>query len=152
MKRASISMLFAGSLGVALAQLLTPVPPDLHALRGTWVGFTSEANDFYRVRLDADGGSMAAAFAGREPRLSRITALAIDSQSRITMDISPISTNAYAIRVGGSAETSRLQLRVTGPDTNGWVHDILLYREDLLLGRIAALRSAMERPPHQRDK
>jgi len=121
-----------------------PVAPLSQDVVGAWVGFTSEANDAYRVVLNEKGGFIAHSFAGGEPALYRIDSWTLDSKSNFALRISPLSTNAYPIIVVGSVPSFHLQFKFAGKDA-GWSHDVSLYKESVINDRLAALRASMDR-------
>ena len=120
-----------------------PLAPKESDVVGTWVGFTSEANNFYRIVLRKQGGLLAQGFGDAAPALYRIESWSLDTKSKLSIRTSQISTNAYPMRAEGSATTSRLDLKFMGME-GGWMREVSMHREDLIKRRITALESAMQ--------
>jgi hypothetical protein len=123
---------------------VVPDPPTAEDVTGAWIGFTSDANDVYRVVLNPVGGFFAHSFCDAEPMLYRIDSWTLDKKSHITFKMSPISEGAYPVLVVGRMPAAYLQLTIRAPD-GGWSNNVSLYKEAIIKSRIANLSAVMER-------
>ena len=136
------SCLIFAFIAVCVAKVI-PLHPNAETVRGTWVGFSPDANDFYRLELRDPDGFAASSFAGGNVKLYKIDSWSLSTSGGMVINTSPISTNAYPILVTGKAKSSQIQLTVKGPE-GGWVHEIILNKEELVEKRMQILKSSMD--------
>jgi len=120
-----------------------PLPPNEQTIRGMWVGFSSDANDFYRLELQDQGGLFASSFAGGDAKVYKINSWSLNANGEMLIKTSPISTNAYPILVMGKAKSSQIQLTIKGPG-GGWMHEVTINKEWVIEKRMQILKSSMD--------
>src|SRR5678816_1468946 len=100
------------ALGVLCYATVIPVPVKRPAVLGTWVGFTSLANDFYRIQLTDTNGLFAWTFVGEEPLLYRIQSWELGRKSKLKFVVRAVSKEAEPIAITGRAHPWALELVV----------------------------------------
>jgi hypothetical protein len=120
-----------------------PVPPSKKDILGMWIGFTSDGNSFYRVLLSEKDGVLARSFVGEEPMLYKFNSWNLNSRGQIYISPTPVSSNAFAIRLSGNAWVSKIFLKQT-PRDGGWTEEFMLQKEDVLEKRFSDLKNAMK--------
>src|ERR1700719_1133649 len=123
-----------GIVGICFATVI-PIPPTEETVRGVWIGFPPEANDFYRLLLQEHSGVFASSFAGEKTKLYIIESWSLDSKGQLMIKTSPISTNAYPVLINGKANSSNIQLKISGRG-GSWTQEVVLHREELIEKRI----------------
>jgi hypothetical protein len=112
-------------------------PPPKNALVGAWVGFDRGGGEFIRVELRADDSGYCALVSPANfithdygVQVYKITKWSIDGW-HITLDLSPISSNAEPARASGDLFVSSLLLEIHGVNRR-WKIESLLYMESRL--------------------
>jgi hypothetical protein len=110
---------------------------------GTWIGFTAEANDFYRIVIKNQGGLIAHSFAGEQPEVYKIDAWSLKRPARVYIKTSGISKGARSIRIEGNVVVSHLQLKFSAAD-GGWWQNVAFYHENTIKSNFTSLEKSMD--------
>jgi len=135
------------ALGVLCYATVSPRPGPVRreVAIGTWVGFTSLANDFYRIQLTDTNGLFAHTFTGEEPDLYRIDSWELGRKSELKFVVRAISKDAEPIAITGTAHPWALELVVKSASPHkDWQRPVTLYKEDLVESRISLLKQSMK--------
>ncbi len=141
-RRVTISVVAALAAGLiayfVYARSVVP-PPKVDAIADTWIGFTKDDLNLYRLTLRSDGTGVCAFTFVREPALAyEVTAWKLSGYN-VEIVLKPIDPSAEPIRMKGQTAGWHLNLNVSG---TGWNRDLKMYRE-------SEVESAYERI-HQR--
>ena len=120
-----------------------PVPPTPESLQGIWVGLPYEASDYCRLMLTNKGGVFGRSFEAGKAMVYTVEAFKVDGRGRITVKVSPASTNAFPILVSGTASAHEIRILTKSPD-GGWSHRSVLYREDTVYRMLEDIRKSMQ--------
>jgi hypothetical protein len=132
-------------LGILCYATVYPGPVKRAAVPGTWVGFSSLANDFYRIQLTDSNGLFAHTFTGEKPDLFRIESWEIGRKSQLKFVVRAISKEAEPIAITGRAHPWALELVLKSASPHSdWESDVTLYKEDLIENRISLLKQSMK--------
>ena len=142
MKGALLAALVVLALRDTCLPTVIPVPPTEQSIQGVWIGLPSESNGLCRLVLTNGRGVLALSFEMETPMLYTVDSWSLGKARKITLKLSPTSTNAFPILVSGVATHSRIRVVITSPD-GGWRDETILYREEKLEGRLQDLRKSM---------
>src|SRR4051812_49043425 len=122
--------------------LCYPRGPAASELVGTWIGFTPEENDFFRIVLKLEGGLLAHSFVGCDPAIYKIDSWSLNNRGKLLIKTAGVSTNAYPITITGTSSGYQLSLKVSANGT-AWSREVLFHNEVAMKKRIASLERAM---------
>jgi hypothetical protein len=109
-------------------------PPTAKELVGVWIGFDQDELTFTRLELRADSTGYCARVYPSDTilhhfgvKVYRVNKWSI-SDWNITIDLTPISSNAESVHFNGRAGTASLKLEIVGLKTK-WKRELLLSPE-----------------------
>ena len=119
-------------------------PPKIEELTDTWIGYTNDDLNFYRVTLRKDGTGLCAFVFVREPaQLYEITKWTIKGLD-IKFTLKPIDADAEPIYMHGRADGWQLYLTVGG---EGWARDLKLRRQSDVESALKRVTERMSKHP-----
>jgi hypothetical protein len=126
---------------------VTSFPPKASQLYGTWVGFSEEANNFYRLTLRDGQGTFAFSEAissnSASCKIYHVDRWSVDAKGQLAMKATGLQTNYEPIALSGNAYTYMIKFAL-GRRGGGWQRAGILHREEVVERGLQNLKRFME--------
>ncbi len=129
----TLALMFVVGCAAPGANRTVPLKPS--DVVGSWIGYSENYLDFYRITLDPDGTGLCVGLYLMElSSVYRIKKWTLQSDGSVPLELVPNGGGAEPIRVDAALRWDYLRLAVMG--RSGWTNQAVLYREKRFLDRV----------------
>jgi hypothetical protein len=141
----ALALMFVAGCASPGANRTVPLQPS--EVVGSWIGYTEDYLDFYRITLNPDGSGLCVRlYLEKLEGVYRIKKWTLLSDGSVPLELVPIGDGVEPIQLDAVLKWNYLRLTAMRIPPYTWRHQGVLYREDPFLDR-AKLSAEIARDP-----